>query len=183
MARSKTATRDRIAASARRLFAEGGYTDTSVRAIAADAGIDPALVIRYFGSKDLLFMQTLDVDNILRGMVENEPLDGLGVRIVRKLLADEFADGRAVYMTMVRATDNDAIRQKLRSAIIANLIVPLTPRLKGRRAELRTRLIATHIGGLLHAISIFPDDPLLHRDREALIEIYGRGIQHLIDNT
>ncbi len=49
------APKDAIARVAGRLFAERGFTATSVRAIAAGAGVDPALVIRHFGSKEALF--------------------------------------------------------------------------------------------------------------------------------
>ena len=46
---------------AQRLFAENGYARTSVREIASEASVDPALVIRHFGSKEQLFMETMEV--------------------------------------------------------------------------------------------------------------------------
>ena len=54
-------TRAAIIDAARRLFAEAGYDRTSIRDIAAVAGADPALVIRYFGSKDQLFAQAAEI--------------------------------------------------------------------------------------------------------------------------
>ena len=53
-------TRAAIEAAARRLFAEQGYERTVIRDIAAAAGIDPAMVIRYFGSKDRLYQAVLE---------------------------------------------------------------------------------------------------------------------------
>lgn len=50
-----TSTRDAIGEAALALFAENGYDGTSVRAVAARAGVDPALVRHYFGDKDALF--------------------------------------------------------------------------------------------------------------------------------
>lgn len=54
-------TRREILDSARALFAERGFTGTSIRAVAADAGVDPALVHHYFGTKESLFRAALDV--------------------------------------------------------------------------------------------------------------------------
>ena len=50
-------TRERIAEAARRLFAERGFDRTSVRAVAAEAGVDPALVHHYFGTKQRLVIE------------------------------------------------------------------------------------------------------------------------------
>lgn len=54
-ARNATVTRDDILAAARRCFGADGYERTTMRAVAADVGVDPALVYRYFGSKQQLF--------------------------------------------------------------------------------------------------------------------------------
>ncbi|MCL2585930.1 MAG: TetR/AcrR family transcriptional regulator, partial [Streptosporangiales bacterium] len=54
-------TREEILAVARGRFAERGYDAASLRAIAAEAEVDPALVIHYFGSKEKLFVETMGV--------------------------------------------------------------------------------------------------------------------------
>src|SRR5919198_2221378 len=54
-------TRAAIAGAARALFAEGGYDRTSIRAVAAAASVDPALVMHFFGSKQKLFVETMAV--------------------------------------------------------------------------------------------------------------------------
>ena len=56
------ATRERILEAARGLFAEGGYERTTIRAVAAAAAIAPAMVIRYFGSKEALFAAATEID-------------------------------------------------------------------------------------------------------------------------
>src|SRR5689334_25384946 len=55
-------TRTAILTAARRRFAADGYQRATIRAIAADAGIDPSMVMRYYGSKDQLFAAAVDVD-------------------------------------------------------------------------------------------------------------------------
>ena len=60
-------TREAIARAAGALFEQHGYTGTSVRAVAAEAGVDPALVIRHFGSKEKLFLDTMDLQGHFGG--------------------------------------------------------------------------------------------------------------------
>ncbi|TDD71102.1 TetR/AcrR family transcriptional regulator [Actinomadura darangshiensis] len=55
-------TRTAILTAARRLFADDGYERATIRAIAADAGIDPSMVIRYFGSKADLYAAASAID-------------------------------------------------------------------------------------------------------------------------
>ena len=58
--RNADATRADILAAARARFGAEGYERTTLRAIAGDVGVDPALVIRYFGSKQQLFAAAAD---------------------------------------------------------------------------------------------------------------------------
>src|SRR5256885_622978 len=53
-------TREAIVEAARKAFAERGYDRASIRAIATSAGVDPALVHHYFGTKDELFLATVN---------------------------------------------------------------------------------------------------------------------------
>ena len=58
--RKKAETRRSIQENALRLFAEKGYDKASIRAIAGDAGVDPALVHHYFGTKEKLFLAVMN---------------------------------------------------------------------------------------------------------------------------
>ncbi|MFI6205115.1 TetR family transcriptional regulator [Streptomyces sp. NPDC051041] len=60
--RRSAATRDAILAAARERFAADGYERATIRAIAGDAGIDPSMVMRYYGSKEGLFAAAVAVD-------------------------------------------------------------------------------------------------------------------------
>jgi AcrR family transcriptional regulator len=66
-------TEERILSAARRLFAEAGYGSTTIRAVATAADVDPALVMRYFGSKEELFAKAarLDPDEALEGATQD----------------------------------------------------------------------------------------------------------------
>src|SRR5262245_18351681 len=60
--RRSDATRAAILAAARERFAADGYERATIRAIAADANIDPAMVMRYYGSKERLFAAAAELE-------------------------------------------------------------------------------------------------------------------------
>ncbi|MEV6325670.1 TetR family transcriptional regulator [Nocardia sp. NPDC051787] len=84
--RRSDATRAAILAAARARFAAEGFRKATIRAIAADAAIDPSMVMRYFGSKDGLFAAAVDIDLDLPDLSSAEP-DALGELLVRRFFA------------------------------------------------------------------------------------------------
>ena len=83
-------TRGQILASARKSFADKGFAGTTIRAVAAEAGVDPALVHHYFGSKDDLFLAALEIRVDPREVVPRvfgPGLDGAAERLLRVFLA------------------------------------------------------------------------------------------------
>jgi AcrR family transcriptional regulator len=72
--------RARILAAARRQFSEYGYDGATIRGIAAAAGVDPALVTRYFTSKELLFREATVTE-------PGQPVTGTADDLVESLLA------------------------------------------------------------------------------------------------
>ncbi len=179
-AASASATREAIGRAGRRLFNRQGYAGTSVRQIAAAAGADPALVIRYFGSKERLFLETMPVEGRF-DHVTNGPLDGLGRRLVASLLTESPELTFSIWRSMLRASDSDLVRERLVSAMEEMFIVPLAPRLVGPHAELRARLVAAQISGLLDAVAILGDERITEATDEQLIALYGDSIQTLVD--
>ncbi|WP_435770388.1 TetR family transcriptional regulator [Nocardioides sp. SYSU DS0651] len=84
-------TRAAILAAARRRFADAGFSGTTIRAVALDAAVDPALVHHYFGSKDDLFVAALDLPvdpraAIAEGIANSDPATGPGERVLRAFL-------------------------------------------------------------------------------------------------
>jgi AcrR family transcriptional regulator len=99
-AEQRQRTETRILTAARRLFAENGYDRTTIRAIAATAGSDPGLVMRYFGSKEKLFAQaaTIRADGPITGSPEQ--LAELLATALGEKLADEPAAALAALRSM-----------------------------------------------------------------------------------
>ncbi|WP_188273656.1 TetR family transcriptional regulator [Streptomyces sp. CBMA152] len=131
--RSSEVTRAAILRAARDRFAAQGYERTTIRAVAADAGIDPSMVMRYFGSKEQLFDTALTIDLRLPALSEVEP-DALAEVMVRHFLDRWEGD----------PTD-DALLVLLRSAVTNE-----------RAAERLHQILATQVGPAL-AAALGPD--------------------------
>ncbi|MFE6615621.1 TetR family transcriptional regulator [Amycolatopsis sp. NPDC057786] len=126
----QTETREEILEAARRRFAEQGYDGATVRAIAADAGVNAALLHHFFGTKQRLFAASMNlpvdpgelVPRILEG-----PEEEIGERLVRAFLGLwQAPDGRAPFLAMIRsATTNEQVatmmRQFLERAVLARV--------------------------------------------------------------
>ena len=171
-------TPDAIRSAAATLFAARGYAGVSVREIAKTAGVDPALVIRHFQSKEKLFLETMQLD-LGPHPLRDAPLDDLGERFIEFLLnADENV--RGIFLALLRASDGDEIGSHLREAHNAAFVAPLRARLLGDDAELRARLAAALVGGLLYSLWVVGDEQLLATDRTELVRRYGGLLQTLI---
>ncbi|WP_430331576.1 TetR family transcriptional regulator [Rhodococcus sp. ACT016] len=176
--------REAVQAAAAEMFAEQGFAATGVRDIARRAGVDPALVIRYFGSKEKLFLRTMTMSDDFVGVVEG-PLDGLGralvdfvVRRTRRLQAHTPT---AVYAALVRASDRPVVREHLQEAIDQMIVAPLAPRLRGDDAELRAHLLAAQLSGLMAALYVMESPWLRAASIDDIVERYGAALQVLVD--
>jgi len=176
--RTGAATRDSIRSAASVLFRERGFARTSVRDIATRAGSDPALVIRHFGSKELLFLDTMQLEMDHEPLFD-VPLESLGIRFITMLL-ESSDDVRGAYLGMVRGSGESRIAESLRAAHEQAFIRPLRARLTGADADLRARLAAALVGGLLYALWVVGDEALLAADHEDIAHHYGRLLQALL---
>jgi len=176
--RPGSVTREEIRAAATRLFRERGFVGASVRDIAAAAGTDPALVIRHFGSKELLFLETMRLsfdDERLRDV----PLEVLGERFVEVLL-DTDEPMRRVYLVLLQASGEPSVAARLRESHEVNFVAPLRERLSGPDADHRARLAGALLGGLLYSLWVVEDDALLAAGRRRVVERYGALLQEVL---
>lgn len=173
-------TKDLIASEARRQFMAAGYAATSVRGVAGAAGIDPALVIRHFGSKEQLFLETVDVEGPFAPALEG-PLTGMGERLVALVLDERMSNVlRTPYRAMIRATDSVAVRERLVAAMEATLARPLAARLDGPDATLRAHLVAAQVGGLLEALVTLEDPTVVDAAPADVVRYYGTAVSTLL---
>ncbi|MDI6102523.1 TetR family transcriptional regulator [Actinoplanes sp. NEAU-A12] len=175
--RSGEATREEIRVAAARLFRERGFARTSVRDIAALAVTNPALVIRHFGTKELLFLDTM------RFTIDDEPLldvplERFGERFIDVVLSQD--DIRGVYLALVRGSNEAQIKVRLQAIHERTFVEPVRARLAGPDADVRARIAAAVVGGLLYALWVVEDEALLAADRDELIARYGALLQQAL---
>ncbi|AGS67487.1 TetR/AcrR family transcriptional regulator [Streptomyces collinus] len=175
---SGSTTRDAIHTAAARLFRDQGFARTTVRRIAADAGTDPALVIRHFKSKELLFLETMHL-TIDDEPLLDVPLEELGERLAQ-LLLELDGSARGIFLALVRGSNEAQILDRLRETHEKVFVEPLRGRLSGPDADLRARLAASLAGGLLYALWVARDESLLRTDGKELIAHYGALFQEIL---
>jgi AcrR family transcriptional regulator len=173
--------RDAIRGAATELFARDGYAGTTVRAIAAAAGCDPALVIRHFGSKEALFLATVPASTELARILAG-PVESLGRELVGFVLGASESRVAGVYRAMLSASDRPEIKERLRASMHDVFVGPLADRIGGAYPELRARLVAAQFAGLINAYWLVADPVLRSADRSATVELYGDAIQRLLDS-
>jgi AcrR family transcriptional regulator len=157
-------TRQAILAAARSQFAASGYDRTTIRSVAEDAGVDPALVLHFFGSKQRLFVSVVELPldpGALRELVAGPP-DGVGERVARfAVTVFEDEDALARWTAMIRsATSEPAAAQLLREILTERVFVPLAQTLGVRDARLRAGLVGSQLVGLVMARHIVGIEPL-----------------------
>lgn len=172
------ATRAAIEEAARRLFAERGF-DASVRAIATEAGVDPALVIRHFGSKEALFLRCVDTAGGI-GAVLDGPLESVGRRLVAYFLDPGRPLLRQRYLALAQAAHLDQVREEMIRHTAETYVAPLAPRLTGEHRELRVALAVAQLGGLLNLLFRQEDPIVTGAAPEDLVALYGDAIQRIL---
>ena len=142
-------TREEILRAARDLFAASGFAATSMRAIAARAGVDPSLVHHYFDSKADLFVSALkvrvDPRQALLPVIEAGP-DGAGERMLRVLLTvwgDE--ESRTPLLGLVRGILEPAGATLVRDAVFGLVLGPVGHGLGIDQPERRMALVASQL--------------------------------------
>lgn len=181
------ATRETILASAQALFASGGYTATSLRAVARDAGVDAALVVHYFGSKDGLLRATLAMDTEpfvdIPGLMAHG-LDAIGEQLIGALVDrwDGDANGAAAMRTILSIGLQEPLAcDLLHTFVVERITAPLTAAIGSRfdvgEAELRAELAAAQVIGLATARNMLRLDRLVALDRGEITRLYGPLLQ------
>jgi AcrR family transcriptional regulator len=146
-------TREDILLVARRSFGARGYDATSLRSIARQADVDPALLIHYFGTKDALFVAALEVTmgpSAMFGGLANETIAEAAQLIVRRyLLMLEQEQTRDVVLGLVRsAVSSERAATMLREFLSQNVTSFLRPLIAHPDAELRASLLVAQLIGI-----------------------------------
>ena len=160
--RDAVRTTQTILRAAQELFAARGYTTTGVREVAALAGVNSALVRRYFGSKEGLLRAAVEEYLIIDVFFEGDRAD-FGARSVKLLLNAETLPNPVAMMIL--ATADPAARLLCADLLHERIIVPLAGWLGGQDALARAGQLNLLWVGFMVARQILPTRPV--RDFEA----------------
>ena len=177
-------TRAEVLAAARTSFAEKGFRGTTIRAVASAAGVDPALVHHYFGTKDDLFVAALEIPvdprEILAPVVAAGP-DGAGERLLRTFLSvwddPELQPGLVALARSLVADDSAGL---VRDGFIPVVVGPVLASLVSDRPEVRVPLVASQMIGLIVARYVIALPPLALMPAEDLVARVGPTLQHYL---
>jgi AcrR family transcriptional regulator len=159
-------TRAAILAAARERFGADGYERATIRAIAADAAIDPAMVMRYYGSKEKLFAAAAEFDIRLPDFGD-VPLESLGEVLVRHFLERWEADD-SLRVLLRTAVTNEVAVERMRGIFAAQLAPTLRVQAVDQ-PDVRAGLVASQVLGFalcryilgFPPIATMPDDEVV----------------------
>lgn len=180
-------SREHIVRSARKLFAENGYPNTSLRMVATSAGVDVRLITHYFGSKAGLFVAAVelpfDPDVVFEALTATGRA-GLGWRVARfVLLVMAEDDSRATMTGLVRAAaSEEEAAAMVRDLLVDRLLLPIARRLGTDRAELRASLMGSQIAGLVFTRHVVGLPELIDTDPDLLIAMIGPVLDHYLND-
>ncbi|GAA2579941.1 TetR family transcriptional regulator [Actinomadura fulvescens] len=175
-------TRTAILEAARRRFAADGFERATIRAIAADAGIDPSMVMRYYGSKEKLFAAATDLDLRLPDLAA-VPHAELGATLARHFV--ERWEGRLedeILILLFRsAITNETAAERLRSvfgAQVAGAVAAVVA--DAAEVPARAGLVATQVLGVALCRYILRLPPVVAFDVDTLVASLAPTIQRYL---
>jgi AcrR family transcriptional regulator len=178
-------TRDAILAAAKRLFAERGFENASMRAIAAEAGVDAALITHFYGSKANLLAVAIDwpfdPDQELFRILK-AGRDRVGEGLVALFVRTWDREGsRNTVITLLRAATTEPTAAELLSDFMrTRLFGPLLAQLGSDHPEIRANLVAAQLGGLGLARYILRFEPLASAKPRDVVRWVAPSIQRYL---
>jgi AcrR family transcriptional regulator len=178
-------TRDQILAVARRRFATRGYDATSLRGIATDAKVDPALLIHYFGTKEGLFTAATGLptglSEVLAGQ-QGQTLRDFSESLARSYLRFVDSDqSRNAILALVRsAVSNENAAAMLREFLAAELLPVIASRTGHENAPLRAGLVAAQLMGVAMLRHVVRLDPVASATPDEIVALVAPVIEHYL---
>jgi AcrR family transcriptional regulator len=186
----KQDTREVILAAAREVFAERGYDGASIRAIATSAGVDPALVHHYFGTKEQLFIATvrppINPAELIPKIIGGGPVDQLGERLAEGFLSVwEHPVSGPAFEALLRGAFTSRlsarlVREFFAVQILRRAIQNLGTTIAPDEIPLRVTLVASQLFGLAMIRYIFKFEPLASTPRPVVVAAVAPNLQRYL---
>ena len=179
--RDAEATRAAILAAAKVHFAKSGYDGAFLRDIASDAGVDAALINRYFGGKENLFQAALK-DSIAPDAISQWTHENFAHDVAKMMAghAHQNVERTHAFEFLLQAATNPATAPLLNVAVQERFMGPIRDWIGGENAPARARVLASVFIGLL-VERLIRDEPLQGAERDVFIERTAAVLQSLVD--
>ncbi len=178
-------TQARILAAAREIFAEAGFDGTTIRGVAARAGVDPALVHHYFGTKQRLFVAAMelppDILAVIPQLATMAPGE-MGSRIAHTVLGLwDRPDILTVFLGLIRSATTDPVAAEMfRKVLVEGPLLALARAAARPDADMRALLVGTQLVGLAMARYIIKAEPVASMSTEVLADAIAPTIQRYL---
>ncbi len=179
--RNAAATRGAILDAASKRFMGESYEQVGMRDIARDVGVDPALISRYFGSKEELFRAVIDECSGATDITEGERTT-FGERMATEIVYGERKESKLAWLLlMLRSASSPKATEVINRACSEEFFDPFTAWMGGEDASIRVRIAA----GLMMGLTVSRDLSGLHMTPEECERLKGRIakiLQDLVDS-
>jgi AcrR family transcriptional regulator len=180
-----SAARNDILASARALFSSNGWEATSIRAIARAADVDPGVVLHYFGDKEGVFNEAMELPmqpGQAVAEVASGPRAGIGRRLVEFFLRIWEDPAQREQMTgLVRGAMTSAhVADLLRLALTERVLSPVAEHLDAPDGDLRVSLCSSHLVGLGIERYVLRLEPLASLSAQQVADLVGPTLQRYL---
>ena len=177
--------RTAILSAAREQFAATGYAAASVRGIARQAGVDPALVHHYFGTKEQVFVAAMQLPfqpgEMLPQVLAGDP-DGLGERLVRLFLgAWDSPEFRAPMLGMLRSAMTGEQGAAMLREFVGSALIRRVAEAVGPVDPLRVQAAAAQMVGVVILRHVIRLEPLASASVDDVVALIAPAVQrHLL---
>jgi len=176
-------TRQDILDAARSAFASDGYGQSTIRRIAADAGVDPALVHHYFGTKADLYAATIEMPinpSILESVLRDVPIEQMGERMASLFFSIwSDPDARAPLLaTLSGAITGHGLGIEAFQGFVADgLVRAILPHVGGKDRALNVDLAVGHLVGVAVLRYVVGVEPLASASDERVVALVAPRVQ------
>ena len=179
--RDSAATKAALLQAASELFAERGFSATTVRDVAARAGVNQALLFRYFGSKQELFAAVLtrNSEQVIAELSAAE----LPRQLLLNLLDSAEPHGEHPLVAMLRSWSDERAAEMLRGELGARYTERFAELTDADDAQLRADLVLAWVFGIGMVRSVLGKSPLAEADPEAIARYVTRAASVLLERT
>ena len=181
----ESGTREAIIEEARRQFSDLGYRRTTLRSVARAAGVDPRLLLHYFGSKRNLFLESVElpieperiIDTVFAHGMEN--VGRSAAELILSVL-EEPRSRRALTALLRAAVSEPEAAELIRELLAERILLPIANRVGGDQPERRAALAGSQIVGLATARHLIGLEPLARASRAELARALAPVIDHYL---